>query len=184
MIASGLPVPVGFKNGRHEDGVRTAAEAIRAASRPHDYLGLADDGRLSVFHTCGNAYAHLVLRGSAEHSNYGAASVTRAEEELERAGQPQRILVDCSHGNSHYDPARQGDVLRDVLAQIENGNSSIVGFMLESYLGWGNQPVRPGRGGLQPGVSVTDPCIDWETTDSLLREAAERFRKVRADMGL
>ncbi|MBQ3810371.1 MAG: 3-deoxy-7-phosphoheptulonate synthase [Kiritimatiellae bacterium] len=184
MIASGLPVPVGFKNGRHEDGLRTAAEAIRAASRPHDYLGFADDGRLSVFHTCGNDYAHLVLRGSDESSNYGSSAVSKAEEELDRAGQPQRIIVDCSHGNSHYDPARQGDVLHDVLAQIENGNSSIVGFMLESYLGWGNQPVHPGRGELRPGVSVTDPCIDWDTTETLLREAAERFAKVRADMGL
>ena len=184
MIASGLPVPVGFKNGRHADGIRTAAEAIRAASRPHDYLGLADDGRLSVFHTCGNDYAHLVLRGAEGSANYGSADVSRAEEELERAGQPQRILVDCSHGNSAYDPARQGDVLHDVLAQVENGNSSIVGFMLESYLGWGNQPVHPGRGGLAPGISVTDPCIDWETTESLLREAAERFGKVRADLGL
>ena len=92
--------------------------------------------------------------------------------------------MDCSHGNSHYDPARQGDVLRDVLAQIENGNTSIAGFMLESYLEWGNQQPRIGRARLQPGVSVTDPCIDWPTTEILLREAAERFQKVREDLGL
>ena len=184
MIASGLPVPVGFKNGPHEDGLRRAADAIRAATRPHDYLGLADDGRLSVFHTCGNEYAHLVLRGSGDSPNYGSASIVRAEEALEKAGQPQHIIVDCSHGNSHYDPAKQGDVLHDVLAQIENGNTSIVGFMLESYLEWGTQPIRLDRSKMDYGVSVTDPCIDWPTTETLLREAAERFGKVRADMGL
>ena len=184
MIASGLPVPVGFKNGPREDGLARAAEAIRAATRPHDYMGLGDDGRLSVFHTLGNEYAHLVLRGSGNSPNYGSASISRAEDALEKAGQPQHIVVDCSHGNSNYDPARQADVLHDVLAQIEGGNTSIVGFMLESYLEWGSQPVRVGRGTLDYGVSVTDPCIDWNTTESLLREAAERFEKVRQDAGL
>ena len=100
------------------------------------------------------------------------------------ATQPQHIIVDCSHGNSHYDPAKQADVLHDVLAQIENGNSSIVGFMLESYLEWGTQPIRFDHSKMEYGVSVTDPCIDWATTESLLREAAERFQKVREDMGL
>ena len=184
MIASGLPVPVGFKNGPREDGLSRAAAAIRAATRPHDYMGLGEDGRLSVFHTLGNEYAHLVLRGSGNSPNYGSASISRAEDALEKAGQPQHIVVDCSHGNSNYDPARQGDVLHDVLAQIEGGNTSIVGFMLESYLEWGSQPVRVGRGQLDYGVSVTDPCIDWKTTESLLREAAERFEKVRQDAGL
>lgn len=183
-IASGLPAPVGFKNGPREDGLSKAAAAIRAATRPQDYLGLADDGRLSVIHTAGNEYAHLVLRGSGDSPNYGAASISRAEEALEAAGQPQHIVVDCSHGNSHYDPAKQADVLHDVLAQIENGNTSIVGFMLESYLEWGNQQPSIGRSRLQPGVSVTDPCIDWPTTEALLREAAERFQKVREDLGL
>ena len=184
MIASGLPVPTGFKNGPREDGLSKAAAAIRAATRPHDYLGLSDDGRLSVIHTSGNEYAHLVLRGSGDSPNYGAASISRAEDALEAVGQPQHIVVDCSHGNSHYDPAKQADVLHDVLAQIENGNTSIVGFMLESYLEWGSQTVRIGRSGLEKGVSVNDPCIDWPTTETLLREAADRFQKVREDLGL
>lgn len=185
QIASGLPVPVGFKNSPREDGVRLAAEAIRSASRPHDYLGMGEDGRPAVVHTAGNEYAHLVLRGDPNHPNYGSTSIVRAEEALEKAGVPQHIIVDCSHGNSDYDPRRQGDVLHDVLAQIENGNTSIVGFMLESYLEWGSQPVRIGmRDKLDRGVSVTDPCIDWATTETLLREAAERFQKVREELGL
>lgn len=183
-IASGLPMPVGFKNGPRDDGLKRAAAAIRAASRPQEYLGLGDDGRFSVIRTCGNEYAHLVLRGSGDSPNYGAASISRAEEALEEAGQPQHIVIDCSHGNSHYDPAHQGDVMHDVLAQIENGNTSIAGFMLESYLEWGNQQPRLDRSRLEYGVSVTDPCIDWQTTETLLREAAERFQKVREDLGL
>lgn len=184
QIASGLPVPVGFKNALRSDGLQFTAEGIRLASRPHDYLGLNEDGKLSVVHTAGNAYAHLVLRGAGESPNYGSTSINMAEDALERAGVAQHILVDCSHGNSDYEAQRQGDVLHDVLAQIENGNSSICGFMLESYLGWGAQKVQLNSSKLQYGVSVTDPCIDWETTETLLREAAERFQKVREDMGL
>ena len=184
QIASGLPVPVGFKNALRSDGLQFTAEGIRLASRPHDYLGLNDDGKLSVVHTAGNAYAHLVLRGAGESPNYGSTSINMAEDALERAGVAQHILVDCSHGNSDYEAQRQGDVLHDVLAQIENGNSSICGFMLESYLGWGAQKVELNASKLKYGVSVTDPCIDWETTEALLREAAERFQKVREDMGL
>lgn len=185
QIASGLPVPVGFKNSRGEDGVRVAAESIRSASRPHDYLGVNEQGRLAVFHTSGNEYAHLVLRGNDDHPNYGSTSIAAAEEALDKADVPQHIVVDCSHGNAEYDPHRQESVLHDVLAQIEGGNTSIVGFMLESCLEWGNQPVRVGmRDTLEKGVSVTDPCIDWETTERLLREAANRFGRVRADLGL
>ena len=184
QIASGLPVPVGFKNALRSDGLQFTAEGIRLAFRPHDYLGLNDDGKLSVVHTAGNAYAHLVLRGAGESPNYGSTSINMAEDALERAGVAQHILVDCSHGNSDYEAQRQGDVLHDVLAQIENGNSSICGFMLESYLGWGAQKAELNSSKLKYGVSVTDPCIDWETTEALLREAAERFQKVREDMGL
>ena len=184
QIASGLPMPVGFKNSIRPDGLNFTAQAIRSASRPHDYLGVNQEGKLSVFHTTGNEYAHLVLRGVGESPNYGSTSINAAEDALERAGVPQHIIVDASHGNADYEASRQADVVHDVLAQIENGNTSIVGFMLESYLGWGSQGIPVDRSKLEYGVSVTDPCIDWDTTEALLREAAERFQKVRSDLGL
>lgn len=178
-MASGLSMPVGFKNAPRKGGVETAAKSIRAASRPHAFLGVSEQGMTAVMKTRGNKYTHLVLRGG-DSPNYSRMSIGLAEKELQKASLPQRIVVDCSHGNSEYDPRNQEEVVQDILAQIELGNTSIVGFMLESYLEWGCQQITADPDKMDYGVSVTDPCIDWETTERLLRDAAERFQKVRA----
>jgi len=180
-MASGLSMPVGFKNAPYRDGVDTAIHSIRTASRSHAFLGVSEDGMTAVMRTKGNAYAHLVLRGG-DGPNYGRLSVGDAEAKLRKAGICGRIVVDCSHGNSEYDPRRQEAVVQDLMAQIERGDNAIVGFMLESYLEWGCQPTSHDPDKMDYGVSVTDPCIDWETTERILREAADRFRKVKESL--
>lgn len=173
-IASGISTPVGFKNAT--DGSYAAAiNGIRAAMGPHHFLGVTEDGLPAVYSTIGNAYPHIVLRGG-KVPNYDAASIAACEKELAAAGVPLNIIVDCSHGNSNKCAARQGDVLRSVITQIEEGNQSICGFMLESNLEWGAQKMGHDPQGLNPRQSVTDECIDWETTELLLREACKRLR--------
>ncbi len=178
-MSSGLSMPVGFKNAPRKGGVETAAQSIRAASRPHSFLGVSEQGMTAVLKTRGNKYTHLVLRGG-DSPNYSRMSIGLAEKVLQKASLPLRIVVDCSHGNSEYDPRKQEEVVQDIIAQIELGNTSIVGFMLESYLDWGCQQITADPDKMDYGVSVTDPCIDWETTERLLRDAAERFQKIRS----
>jgi len=168
-LASGLPVPVGFKNGT-DGGVETAIHAIRAAGRGHAYLGIDAQGRAAVVHTDGNPHAHLVLRGGSSGPNYDAPGVARAERALREADLTPTILVDCAHGNSGKDHRRQSAVLESVLAQKRAGNESIVGVMIESFIEAGNQPLGPGCQ-LRYGCSVTDPCVDWPTTQAMLRLA-------------
>ena len=171
-MASGLSMPVGIKNGT--DGSRTVAiNALLSVSQPHAFLGIDPEGRCALTYTRGNKYAHIVLRGGAA-PNYDTASVTLTEQELERAGLPRSIMVDCSHGNSGKDPARQPLVFADVVHQIVEGNRSIVGAMIESNLEWGNQPLVE-RSKLRYGVSITDACIDWPTTERTLREAGHKL---------
>ncbi|MGI5869012.1 MAG: 3-deoxy-7-phosphoheptulonate synthase [Kiritimatiellia bacterium] len=177
-MASGLSMPVGFKNAPYRNGVDTAIQAIRTASRAHAFLGVSEDGMTAVMRTKGNAYAHLILRGG-DGPNYGRLSISDAQEKLRKASIAGRIVVDCSHGNSEYDPRRQEEIMQDLMAQIERGDNAIVGFMLESYLEWGSQPMSHDPDKMDYGVSVTDPCIDWETTERILREAADRFRRVK-----
>ena len=175
-IASGISTPVGFKNGT--DGALDAAiNGVRSAMGPHHFLGVTEDGLPAVFSTTGNSYPHVVLRGGKQ-PNYDAASIAACEQALRAARLPQNIVVDCSHGNSGKDPTRQGTVLRDVLAQIEAGNRSIRGFMLESNLEGGSQPIPSDPSKLNPRQSITDACIDWPTTESLLREAHGRLSKL------
>lgn len=175
-IASGISTPVGFKNST--DGSLSAAiNGIRAAMRPHHFLGVTEDGLPAVFSTTGNPYPHIVLRGG-KRPNYDAASIAFCEEALKTARLPIQIIVDCSHGNSEKQPERQGMVLKDLLGQIEKGNRSIRGFMLESHLEWGNQPMPKDPKDIRPGLSVTDACIDWPTTEALLREAHDRYTVV------
>ncbi len=173
-LASGLSMPVGFKNAPRKGGVDLAVRSIRTASRPHAFLGLSEEGQTAVMKTRGNAYAHLVLRGG-DGPNYGRMSMNQAEAALLKAGLAGRIVVDCGHANADDDPRNQAEVVHDILSQIENGNQSIVGFMLEGYLEWGCQPINPDPDKMEYGVSVTDPCMDWETTERLLREAADRL---------
>ncbi|MBW7931826.1 MAG: 3-deoxy-7-phosphoheptulonate synthase [Gammaproteobacteria bacterium] len=178
-MASGLSTPVGFKNGT-DGGLQVAINALKSACRPHHFLGISQDGRPAVTHTRGNAYGHIVLRGGGGRANYDSVSIALTERTLEAAGLPARIVVDCSHGNSNKDPALQTLVARDCVEQVAKGNDSIIGLMLESNLGWGNQEIPDDLSRLKYGVSVTDACIDWDATEAVIREAAELLRPVLA----
>jgi 3-deoxy-7-phosphoheptulonate synthase len=175
-LAAGLSMPVGFKNGLDGSFV-PAINAIKAAMQPHHFFGITELGRPAVFGATGNPYPHLVLRGGVK-PNYDAASVLACEKALTAAGLPVRVIVDCSHGNSNKDPGKQAEALANVTEQIEAGNRSIVGIMLESNLEWGNQPMADDPAKLKYGVSITDACIDWPTTEALLLELHSRYSKV------
>ncbi|NWG31676.1 MAG: 3-deoxy-7-phosphoheptulonate synthase [Rhodocyclaceae bacterium] len=174
-MASGLSTPVGFKNGT-DGSVDTAVNAILSASKPHSFLGINMEGRTSVVRTRGNRYGHLVLRGGGGRPNYDSVSVAIAEQALAKAGLPQNIVIDCSHANSYKDPNRQPLVMHDVVNQIRLGNRSIVGLMIESFLEAGNQPIPEDLAQLKYGCSVTDACVDWPTTEAMLREAYDILR--------
>ncbi len=169
-MASGLSAPVGFKNGT-DGGLDVAINAIRSAASPHGFLGVNASGKTSVIRSRGNRYGHLVLRGGGGRPNYDTVSVRLAESALAKAGLVQNIVIDCSHANSTRDHALQPLVFYDCVHQILEGNRSIVGMMLESNLEAGNQPIPDDRSKLRYGVSVTDPCIDWKTTEEVLRRA-------------
>ncbi|MDW8208230.1 MAG: 3-deoxy-7-phosphoheptulonate synthase [Chloroherpetonaceae bacterium] len=172
-MASGLSTPIGFKNGT-DGSVEVAVNAILSSARPHHFLGINLQGQGAVFQTRGNPYGHIVLRGGRE-PNYDARSVAEVEARLESAGLPLNLVIDCSHGNSQKVYERQCLVFRDCLDQIERGNHSIVGLMLESHLFAGRQDIPADPAQLRYGVSVTDPCIDWATTESLILEAEARL---------
>ncbi|WP_373182153.1 3-deoxy-7-phosphoheptulonate synthase [Halomonas campaniensis] len=172
-LASGLDAVVGFKNATGGD-IGVALDAMRAAAHPHQHFGLDATGRPVVQHTPGNAHTHLVLRGGHGEPNYQAVHVQAARRALEEAGLTPRLMVDCSHANARKDHRRQSEVLLDVLAQRLAGEGALAGLMIESHLHEGRQPLEPGR--LRHGVSVTDACIGWETTEHLLLSAAERLR--------
>jgi len=170
-MASGLSSAVGFKNGT--DGSLTVAlNALQSVASPHSFLGINNSGQVAVMHTRGNPDAHLVLRGGSKGPNYDADSIAQAESELIRTGLSPSIMVDCSHANSSKDHNRQPLVARDVAQQIAAGNRSVIGLMIESNLAAGNQPLQADRGKLTYGVSITDACIDWDTTAELLRDIA------------
>ncbi len=175
-MASGISTPVGFKNAT-DGSLLAAINAMEAAMGQHHFLGVTEDGLPAVFSTTGNSYPQLVLRGG-KAPNYTAESITQCEESLRKAGVPVHIIVDCSHGNSGKQPERQIEVTRNLLTQIENGNRSIRGFMLESHLEWGSQPMKGDPKKLRPGLSITDACIDWPTTEAILREVHQRHRTV------
>jgi 3-deoxy-7-phosphoheptulonate synthase len=169
QMASGLSMPLGFKNGT--DGSFTAAiNAIKAASQPQTFLGINLDGNASAIVTRGNPACHVVLRGGSAGPNYSPAHIAQTEALLVKAGLPKSILVDCSHDNSAKKPELQPEVLHALLAQIAAGNASIMGAMIESNLSAGNQPFPQPKENLRYGVSITDGCIDWATTEKLVRE--------------
>ena len=174
-LASGLSSPVGFKNGT--DGSLTAAiNAIISASSPHNFLGINMQGRSSVVRTRGNRYGHLVLRGGGDRPNYDTVSVALAENALAKAKLSANIVVDCSHANSYKKPELQPLVMHDVVNQIRLGNKSIVGLMIESNIEAGNQPIPADLSKLKYGCSVTDACVDWPTTEKMIREAHDALR--------
>ncbi len=176
QMASGLSMPVGFKNST--DGrLNVAVDAIRSAMHPHSFLGIDQDGHSSVITTKGNPFGHLVLRGG-EKPNYNAESIAVAESWLEKAGLEQSILVDCSHANSGKKHEQQLKVWEDILQQKRDGNRSIAGVMIESNICAGNQPFPEDPGKLRYGVSITDECISWEETERMLREGAAVMQKL------
>src|ERR1700729_3591879 len=166
-MASGLSTPVGFKNGT-DGALATSINALQSVRHPHHFLGITQQGQSAVFRTRGNAFAHLVLRGGGGRGNYDAVSIAVAERELRTAGLPATIVVYCSHGTSNKDPSLQPLVAENCVAQILDGNRSIVGLMLESHLKAGNQPIPKDLGTLEYGVSITDPCMDWQSSEALL----------------
>ena len=169
-MASGLSAPVGFKNAT-DGNIGIAINAIRSAREPHSFLGITPEGAPAIVRTRGNAYGHIVLRGG-ESPNYDTAQVALTEEELLQAGLSANLVIDCAHANSRKKPELQPLVFRDCVHQIVEGNNSIVGLMLESNLVAGNQSIPEDKSKLIYGCSVTDPCINWETTAKLIRESA------------
>jgi 3-deoxy-7-phosphoheptulonate synthase len=176
-MASGLSTPVGFKNGT-DGGLQVALNALKSARQPHHFLGINQDGRPAVIHTRGNRYGHIVLRGGGGRPNYDSVCVAQAEKALEAAGLPARIVIDCSHGNTNKDPSLQPLVARNAVEQVAGGSRSIIGFMLESNLEAGNQEIPADLTKLRYGVSVTDACIDWASTEKCLRDGAAFLRTV------
>ncbi len=169
QMASGLSMPLGFKNGT-DGSIATGINAIKAAAHPQTFLGINLDGAASAIVTRGNPNCHIVLRGGTAGPNYSPAHIAKTEELLAKAGLPKAILVDCSHDNSAKQPARQPEVVRELLQQVAAGNTSIMGAMVESNLEAGSQPFPQPKENLRYGVSITDGCIDWTTTENLIRE--------------
>src|SRR5512140_845110 len=176
-MSSGLSTPVGFKNGTDGD-VDAAVNAILSAGGAHAFLGLSGQGRSAIVRTRGNRYGHLVLRGGGGRPNFDTVSISLAEQSLAKAKLPPNIVVDCSHANSWKKPEMQPLVMRDVVHQIREGNRSVAGFMVESFLEAGNQPIPEDLSKLRYGCSVTDACIGWDTTVEMLTGAAQVLREV------
>lgn len=175
-MASGLSSPVGFKNAT-DGNIDVAINALKAAAHPQHFLGVTEEGRTAVFRTRGNPHGHMILRGG-RRPNYDSVSVAMCERGLVDAGLEPNIIVDCSHGNSFKQPEMQPLVLQNCVNQIRDGNTSIIGFMLESNLEAGRQDMPDDRAALRRGVSITDACIDWPTTQTLLRETHGRLQSV------
>ena len=174
QMASGLSMPVGFKNGT-DGSVQIAIDAVVSSRASHGFLGIDHGGRASAIHTKGNGYGHLVLRGSNTGPNYDSESVTAVQSKLSEAGVTPHLLVDCSHGNCNKDYTRMHLAFRDVVEQRAAGNTRVIGCMLESNLNPGNQKLNGGREGLAHGVSITDPCIGWQETEELFGWAYDRL---------
>ena len=175
-MASGLSTPVGFKNAT-DGNTEVAINGVKSAARPHSFLGINKQGRSSIVRTSGNPYGHIVLRGG-DRPNYDTVSISMAERALAEAKFAPNIVVDCSHANSFKDHNLQSLVLSDCVHQIREGNRSIVGMMLESNLEGGNQPIPDDLSKLKYGCSVTDPCLDWPSTEAAILKARDQLRDV------
>ncbi|MDO4698196.1 MAG: 3-deoxy-7-phosphoheptulonate synthase [Pasteurellaceae bacterium] len=173
-MASGLSMAVGFKNGT-DGNLDVAINAMQASAQGHSFIGINQQGQVTVLTTKGNPDGHVILRGG-KTPNFEAEYVAECEQALAKAGLPQAIMIDCSHGNSNKDYRRQPLVVENVLQQLLAGNRSIIGLMLESHLFAGNQSSEQPFEQMQYGVSITDACIDWQTTEQLLTELAEKLR--------
>jgi len=168
-MASGLSMPIGFKNGT-DGSLSTAINAMQAASSSHRFMGINREGNVALLTTKGNENGHVILRGGKQ-TNYDSVSVAECEEELGKVGLDAALMIDCSHANSRKDYRRQPLVAEDAIHQIREGNRSIIGLMIESHINEGNQSSDLPIKDMQYGVSITDACINWETTEALLRKA-------------
>lgn len=176
-MSSGLSMAIGFKNGT-DGSLEVATNALKSVSYPHSFLGINQEGQVAVIRTKGNPYGHVVLRGGGGKPNYDSVSVALCEQSLEKAGVRKAIMVDCSHANSSKDPGIQPLVMQDVAHQIAEGNTSLIGLMVESHINWGNQPIPANLADLKYGVSVTDACIDWDTTETAVLEMRDKLKDV------
>ena len=172
QLASGLSMPIGFKNGTG-GSIQLAVDGMIAAQAQHAFLGIDDAGAAAVVQTTGNKDCHIVLRGGSRGPNYDTKHVAIAQQALTDSGMSPNLVIDCSHANCDKDHTKQPPAFRDVLRQRADGNRGIVGLMLESHLNAGNQSLNGDASTLKYGVSITDPCINWQTTETLLREAAD-----------
>jgi 3-deoxy-7-phosphoheptulonate synthase len=177
-MASGLSMPVGFKNGT-DGSLQVAVDAMLSARHPHHFLGIDQDGSVSVVRTRGNPDGHVVLRGGRARTNFDAASIADAAVQLKKAGLPDGLMVDCSHANSSKQHAKQEEVWQNLVSQRVEGCEPLIGVMLESHLFEGNQPIPASVSELKYGVSLTDACLGWDVTERMLRHGAERLRAER-----
>ena len=175
LLASALPTPVGFKNGT-DGNIEHAVNALRAAQQPQHFLGINDSGQASAISSTGNPYCHIILRGGSNGSNYDPKSVSHTQSLLNAHNINTGIMIDCSHGNSGKNPSLQPKIFEQVINQSGNAKGTIIGAMIESNLSAGNQPFPQPREDLKYGVSITDPCIDWSTTEKIILEAYEKLR--------
>jgi 3-deoxy-7-phosphoheptulonate synthase len=170
-MASGLSMPVGFKNGT-DGNINTAVNAMKSAASAHCFMGINLDGQVALLKTKGNPDGHVILRGGKQ-TNYDAISVATCEKQMNQAGIENSLMIDCSHANSEKDFKRQSVVVENVIEQINAGNNSIIGLMIESHIHEGNQSSELAFEQMKYGVSITDACISWETTEALLRNLSQ-----------
>ncbi len=180
QMASSLPMPIAFKNTT-DGNVEIAIDGIVSCAEDHSYIGIDQNGYAAALKTKGNRYGHLVLRGSDSETNYDPESVSSALRSLKKANLPSRILIDCSHGNSKRRYEQQSHVFQSVIGQIIEGNDSIRGILLESHLYAGNQQMSSIPSDLQYGISLTDPCLDWTSTENLIHWA---HRKIKNELSM
>jgi 3-deoxy-7-phosphoheptulonate synthase len=177
-MASGLSMPVGFKNGT-DGNIQVAIDAILASREPHNFLGIDQLGQINIFNATGNAYGHIILRGGGGHPNYDSVTVSWVEKKLRAKNLPIKIIIDCSHGNSYKNHKLQSVILENILQQIEDGNHSIIGAMIESNLYEGSQNLSKDLTELEYGISITDGCIGWNETENIILSAYDRLNANR-----
>ncbi|MGM0953099.1 MAG: 3-deoxy-7-phosphoheptulonate synthase [Pseudomonadota bacterium] len=181
-MSSGLSMAIGFKNGT-DGSLDVVVNAMKSVSHPHSFLGIDQQGKVAIVRTKGNNYGHAVLRGGGGKPNYDSVSVALCEQALEKATLRKSVMVDCSHANSNKDPAIQPLVMQDVTHQILEGNTSIQSLMVESHINEGNQSIPENLDDLKYGVSITDACIDWETTEKAIRDMRAKLKDVLPKRG-
>lgn len=175
-MASGLSMPVGFKNST-DGNLQIAIDAIQSTRCPHSFVGINTDGKMYIWKSSGNTWTHVILRGGRDHPNYDADTIAKTTAMLREVNAPPFIMVDCSHANSEKNYKNQPQVWRNLIQQKGEGNQAIRGLMLESHIHEGSQPIPENLSQLKYGVSITDACIDWQTTEELILETYDKLGK-------